>query len=250
MDAPDQPSTRILLLRREGRPHKVRQAAHAFNEMQARIKRLLSDRTQMFAALSHDLRTPLTILRLRAEFIEDEEQHAKMLADIADMEAMINATLAFLRDEGAQEASKAIDLAATLTTMCDTLADAGHDVAFSGAPRALLHGQPMALRRAFRNLVDNAVKYGNRARVVLRIDTERIVVEILDDGPGIPAEEREKVFQPFYRMERSRSRETGGFGLGLTMARSTIRTHGGDVTLADRPEGGLRLTVSLPRGPV
>jgi signal transduction histidine kinase len=230
-------------------PSEVRQAAHAFNEMQARIKRLLSDRTQMFAALSHDLRTPLTVLRLRAEFVEDEEQHDKMLADIAEMEAMINATLAFLRDEGAQEASKAIDLAATLATMCDTLADAGQNVGFSGAPRALLHGQPMALRRAFRNLVENAVKYGNRAQVVLCVNTECIVVEILDDGPGIPATEREKVFQPFYRMERSRSRETGGFGLGLTMARATIRAHGGDITLADRPEGGLRLTVSLPRKP-
>lgn len=228
-------------------PTEVRQAAHAFNEMQARIKRLLSDRTQMFAALSHDLRTPLTVLRLRAEFVEDEEQHDKMLADIAEMEEMINATLVFLRDEGVQEECMMIDLTATLATMCDTLTDAGRDVEFSGDPHALLFAQPMALRRAFRNLVDNAIKYGHRAHIVLFTDAERIVVDIFDEGPGIPEAEREKVFQPFYRMERSRNRETGGFGLGLTTARTTIRAHGGNIVLSDRPEGGLRLTVSLPR---
>ncbi|MBX9874980.1 MAG: HAMP domain-containing protein, partial [Beijerinckiaceae bacterium] len=219
-------------------PSEVRQAARAFNEMQGRIRRLLTDRTQMFAALSHDLRTPLTILRLRAEFVEDEEQHAKMLADIAEMESMIDATLAFLRDDGAQEATEAMDLAATLATMCDTLTDAGRQAHYSGEAHATLCCRPMELRRAFRNLIDNAVKYGDRAQVELSVTTERIVVDILDDGPGIPASEREKVFQPFYRMERSRNRETGGFGLGLTVARAAIHAHGGDIVLADRPEGG------------
>ncbi|MBP2311815.1 ATP-binding protein [Azospirillum soli] len=227
-------------------PSEVRQAAHAFNEMQKCIKRLLADRTQMFAALSHDLRTLLTVLRLRAEFIEDEEQHGRMLADIAEMETMIAATLAFLRDDGVQEETGVIDLAVTLATICDALTDAGGHATYAGARHVPLRCRPTTLKRAFMNLVDNAVKYGARARVVLSASAGRIRVDITDEGPGIPDAEMDQVFQPFYRVERSRNRETGGFGLGLTLARGAIRAHGGDLELANRPEGGLRVTVALP----
>ncbi|CAO3414077.1 ATP-binding protein [Azospirillum doebereinerae] len=227
-------------------PSEVRQAAHAFNEMQKRIQRLLADRTQMFAALSHDLRTPLTILRLRAEFVEDDEQHAKMLSEITDMETMISATLAFLRDDGVQEETEVIDLAVTLATICDTLTDSGRSAEYAGARHVPVRCRPAMLKRAFMNLIDNAVKYGTRARVTLSAGNGKIHVEVADEGPGIPEAEMEKVFHPFYRVERSRSRETGGFGLGLTIARGTIRAHGGDIGLTNHPDGGLRVTITLP----
>ncbi|GLR77414.1 HAMP domain-containing protein (plasmid) [Azospirillum oryzae] len=227
-------------------PSEVRLAAHAFNEMQKRIQRLLTDRTQMFAALSHDLRTPLTILRLRAEFVEDDEQHAKMLSEISDMETMISATLAFLRDDGVQEETEVIDLAVTLATICDTLTDSGYSAEYAGARHVPVRCRPVMLKRAFMNLIDNAVKYGARARVTLSVGNGKIHVEVVDEGPGIPEAEMEKVFHPFYRVERSRSRETGGFGLGLTIARTTIRAHGGDISLDNHPDGGLCVTITLP----
>lgn len=227
-------------------PSEVRQAAHAFNEMQGRIKRLLTDRTQMLAALSHDLRTPLTVIRLRAEFIEDEEQYDKMMTDIDEMEGMIATTLAFLRDDATQEETEIIDLASTLSTICGTLSDAGRHAEYSGERHAPLRCRPVTIKRAFMNLVGNAVKYGVRASVVLSVGDGRIRVDIYDEGPGIPEAEMERVFNPFYRVEPSRNRETGGFGLGLTIARGAIRAHGGDIELANRPEGGLQATVILP----
>ncbi|KAA0576140.1 HAMP domain-containing protein [Azospirillum sp. B21] len=227
-------------------PSEVRQAARAFNEMQRRIERLLSDRTQMFVALSHDLRTPLTVLRLRAEYIEDDDQHEKMLSDIADMEEMINAVLSFLRDDNKQEDTALADLAVTLATICDALNDAGGDAHYVGVSHLTVNCRPVTLRRAFMNLIDNAIKYGNGAQVCASVTARNVLVEIIDHGPGIPEAELDRVFQPFYRVERSRSRETGGYGLGLTIARSAIRSHGGDIVLSNRAEGGLRVTVLLP----
>ena len=215
--------------------------------MQERLKRFIEGRTQMFAAVSHDLRTPLTRLRLRAEFVEDEEQQAKMLADIEEMEAMIATTLAFAREEAADETRSAFDLAGLVRGVGEALAETGMDVTCT-APEALpFSGREQALRRALANLIDNAVKYGDRARVTLTAERAAARIVIDDDGPGIPEEQREKVFQPFYRLEASRSRETGGTGLGLAAARNAVRAHGGDVTLANRAEGGLRVTVVLPR---
>jgi len=229
-------------------PREVRAAASAFNEMQRRLQSFVRDRTQMLAAISHDLRTPITRMRLRAELIEDAEHRAHMLADLAEMEAMIAATLAFARDDAASEERRAFDFAVLLQGVCDEAADAGASAAYEGPDHATFTGRPMALKRAFANLVDNAAKYGTAARVTLVDGTGEAVVTVDDDGPGMAEDELEKVFQPFYRVEGSRSRETGGVGLGLAVVRSIVRAHGGEVALANRPEGGLRATVTLPKG--
>lgn len=228
-------------------PKEVRQSARTFNEMQRRIKKMITDRTQMLAAISHDLRTPITRLRLRAEFIDDEEQHRKMLADLEEMEAMIGSTLAFLRDDANKEEAKMIDLSALLGTICDDMADTGRRVRFTGPSHAILHCRPLVLKRAFTNLIDNAVTYGGGAEIRLSEMGSYLEVEVRDNGPGIPDREKERVFDPFYRIEGSRSRATGGTGLGLTVARSIIRGHGGDVLLQNAPEGGLKVIVRLPQ---
>ncbi|TQF76353.1 HAMP domain-containing protein [Elioraea sp. Yellowstone] len=230
-------------------PREVAQAAAAFNTMQARIRRFVEDRTAMLAAIGHDLRTPITRLRLRAEFIEDESLRARMLADLAEMEAMVAATLAFARDDAAAETAVPLDLAALLRTVADEANDvAGREAVTLEAPaHRTVTARPVALKRALGNLVGNAVAYAGSCRVRLAEGgngTVRITIE--DDGPGIPEDELERVFQPFHRVERSRSRETGGAGLGLPIARTILRGHGGDVTLANRPGGGLVATVTLP----
>jgi len=227
-------------------PTEIRQAARAFNDMQRRIERLLEDRTQMLAAISHDLRTPLTVMQLRSEFIGDDGLREKFLSDIADMEAMIGSTLSYLREERSGEKSEIVDVAAILQTICDDLADAGFPVHYDGLDHAPLRCRPVALKRAFTNLIDNAVKYGERANVKLSRADGGLSATIEDEGPGIPEAEREKVFAPFYRIEGSRSRETGGFGLGMAVARTTVRAHGGDILLADRLDRGLVVTVNLP----
>ncbi|MEM7351149.1 MAG: ATP-binding protein [Acidobacteriota bacterium] len=225
---------------------ELRRAIRAFNRMQERLRRLVDDRTRMLAAISHDLRTSLTRLRLRGEYIDDPEQRRKALADLDEMQAMLTSTLAFARDEALDEERTRLDLAALLQSLCDDLADAGQPVAWDGPDRLRFEGRPRALRRAFANLIDNAVRYGDEAEVTLAEGDERVEVRITDRGPGIPETEREKVFAPFYRLEPSRSRETGGAGLGLALARSVARHHGGDVHLDDRPDGGLVVRVDLP----
>ena len=227
-------------------PREVRRAAAAFNQMQRRLGRFIRDRTQMLAAVSHDLRTPITRLRLRAEFVEDADQRNKMLADLEQMESMISATLAFARDDAAEEPRKTFDLGVLLQDLCDDAADAGHAAAYEGAPHLAYGGRPTALKRAFANLIDNAIKYGGMAKVVLATAGDGITVVVEDDGPGIAEDELDKVFAPFYRVDPSRSRESGGTGLGLAVVRSVVRGHGGDVVLANRAEGGLRATVTLP----
>ncbi len=228
-------------------PAEVRGAAQAFNDMQERLRRLVENRTHMLAAISHDLRTPITALRLRAEFVEDEEERARMLATLDEMEALIGATLAFARDDAASEARRSVDLAALLASVCDDAADAGGDVALEAPPRLPFEGRPLALKRAFRNLVDNAVKHGGAARVALRPDGGGVRVTVDDDGPGIAEAELSQVLAPFYRIDKSRSRDTGGVGLGLSVALSVVQAHGGTLSLANLPEGGLRATVTLPR---
>ena len=229
-------------------PREVHLAARAFNEMQRRLGSYIEDRTRMLAAISHDLRTPITRMRLRAEFVEDEEQRRKMLDDLGEMEAMIAATLSFAREDAAGEARVALDLADLLQSLCDAAIDAGHTAAYAGERRFPFTGGPMALKRAFANLIDNAIKYGNTARVALTAREDEVVVTVEDDGPGIPEGEREKVFTAFYRIEGSRSRETGGVGLGLAVVRTIVRAHGGEVTLETAASGGLRAVVTLPRG--
>lgn len=228
-------------------PREVRNAARAFNEMQSRIRRLIEDRTQTLAAISHDLKTPITRLRLRAEFIEADEERAKLLRDLDEMEMMIDQALAFLRGDGRDEETRRVDASAMLEAIAADLADAGRPIALSSSREAIVRCKPLALKRALINLIDNALKYGRTARVQLIEGVQTITVVIEDDGPGIPLAEREIVFSPFYRLESSRSRETGGAGLGLTIARTVVRGLGGDVALADAPSGGLRVEVVLPK---
>ena len=225
---------------------ELRKAAGAFNRMQDRLRRLIDDRTMMLAAISHDLRTVLTRLTLRAEFIEDPQQREKAVADIDEMRSMLDASLSFARDDTAEEARTSVDLSSLLQSLCDDLADAGNAVHYEGPARLPYWSQPVALRRVFANLIGNALKYGVEATVTAAPLDGGVVVEIADRGPGIPTDKREQVFAPFYRLEGSRSRETGGTGLGLSVARGIVRRHGGDITLHDRKDGGLVVRVTLP----
>jgi two-component system, OmpR family, sensor kinase len=230
----------------EDGPREVRELASAFNEMQARIKRLIDDRTQALAAVSHDLKTPLTRLRLKSEGLKDKALATSIQADLAEMEAMLDQTLAYLSGDKADEAMRPLDLLALTQTLADEANDAGADVSVAGVGRLTIEGRPLALRRALGNLIANAVKYGERARVSIRGAAGSAIITIDDDGPGIPVGDVERAFQPFQRLEHSRSKDTGGFGLGLTIARTIIIGHGGLLTLANRPEGGLTATVVLP----
>ena len=232
----------------EGGPREVAVAARAFNTMAGNIRRFVADRTLMLAAIGHDLRTPITRLRLRAELLEDDRQRDRMLADLAEMEGMITATLAFARDDAAQEPAVPLDLAALARTVLDEAADSrpGALTAYDGPDRLVLPLRPVAMKRALANLVGNALAYGGAARVTLAREEGGVVLAVEDDGPGIPEAQLEQVFEPFRRLEESRNRETGGTGLGLTIARSIIRAHGGDVRLANRAGGGLRAELHLP----
>ncbi len=227
-------------------PVELRETVRAFNAMQAKIQAFVSDRTAMLAAISHDLRTPLTKIRLRGEFIEDDDQRARLFRDVDDMQAMVDSALAFFRDDLQDEEVTAFDFPELLRTIADDYADQGHLVVYDGVDRLAHRGKPFALKRAFTNLVDNAVKYGRAPELELRCRGDSVVVAVRDSGPGIPATAFEEVFAPFYRLERSRNRATGGVGLGLTSARSVIQGHGGSITLHNRESGGLELRVTLP----
>lgn len=225
---------------------EMRRAVQAFNGMQARLRRFVEDRTRMLAAISHDLRTPLTSLRLRAEDVESAEEREKMLAAIDDMIVMIEATLAFARDEASAEPRRRIDLTALVASVVDDMAAAGRPVVMEASPSVICECVPGALKRTVSNLIDNAVKYGKAAHVAVKSTPGTIAIIVEDEGPGIPEEELGQVFQPFYRVEESRSRETGGIGLGLAIAQSIAQAHGGEITLSNRQEGGLRATIGLP----
>lgn len=226
-------------------PIELRKAATAFNEMAARIGRFVRDRTAMIAAISHDLRTPITSLRLRAEFVEDEENRDKMLATIDEMAEMTQATLDFAKQDAQSEASQPLDLAALLESLAEDLSEQGLTVTADGLPRTVVSARATALKRGLRNLIENAVRYGECARVSIFIQADRAIVHIDDNGPGIPETELSRVFEPFTRLETSRNRETGGTGLGLAIARTIVHAHGGEVWLENR-KPGLRAVVSLP----
>lgn len=235
----------------EDGPLEVAKAAAAFNLMAARIRRFVQDRTFMLTAIGHDLRTPITRLRLRTEFLEDDDLRRKMLTDLDELEAMVAATLAFGREATASEPVTSLDLAVLTRTVLDEAADARPDMAdrlhYEGPTHLTVRARSLAVKRAIANLVANAVTYGGSARVKLRQpQAGMVLLDIEDDGPGIPPSELDRVFQPFHRIESSRNRETGGVGLGLPIARNIMRAHGGDVTLSNRPTGGTRATVSLP----
>jgi signal transduction histidine kinase len=238
----------------ESGPREIAAAAAAFNRMAERIRRFVEDRTFILTAIGHDLRTPITRLKLRAEFLDDEEMRAKILADLDEMEAMLSATLALGRDVSTSEKAAPLDLAALCQTVLDEANDAASEpvpLSYSGPERLSVIARPQALKRALANLVGNAVKYGGAAHLSLHPPPESgsermVVIDIDDDGPGLPPEMLERAFEPFFRAEESRNRERGGTGLGLTIARNILRAHGGDVVLLNRSEGGLRARVYLP----
>jgi signal transduction histidine kinase len=206
----------------------------------------------LLTAIGHDLRTPITRMKLRAEFIEDDDLRAKFIADLDELGMMVSATLAFGRDTADSEPAGVLDFAALLRTVLDDAADARPDAAeklsFEGPEHCVLSGRSVALKRAFANLVGNALKYGGCAHVTLAPpDPEGMLrITIEDEGPGVPPEQLERIFDPFFRVEESRNRETGGTGLGLPIARNILRAHGGDVVFANRPRGGARVTATLP----
>lgn len=221
--------------------------ADSFNQMQQRLKRFVDERTYMLAAISHDLRTPLTRLRLFAEYVRDEQQRKLVLNDIEEMEQMIRASLTFASDEARLEPHSGVDLAALLISLCDTVSDAGGNALYEGPDHAELPCQPVAMRRAFSNVIDNACKYGNEAQVRLVESADAIEVTVTDRGPGIPADQIALAFLPFRRLEGSRNRESGGVGLGLTIARDVFHGHGGSIILASAPSGGLVVRMRLPK---
>jgi signal transduction histidine kinase len=226
---------------------ETRRASRAFNDMQTRLRNLIENRTRLLAAISHDLRTPLTLLRLRTENVENPQERARMLSTIAEMDAMVAATLQFARYETATEVRRPTDVTALLQSIVDDMADAGMPVTMEPA-RPIVHDcRPNGLKRAIRNLLDNAVKYGKAARTAICATPIAIEITIDDEGLGIPAQELPRVFEPFYRADDSRSRDTGGTGLGLAIALSIVQAHDGELMLANRTEGGLRATMKLPR---
>lgn len=226
---------------------ETRQAARAFNAMQGRLRSLIENRTRLLAAISHDLRTPLTLLRLRAETVADAAERERMISTIDEMDGLIGATLAFARDEARSEPRRVADVTALAQSAVDDLADAGQDVTMAPGAAVVCECQPAALKRALGNLLDNAIKYGGAATVSVSGGPAEVIVAIEDKGPGIPQDALERVFEPFYRVDDSRSRETGGVGLGLAIARSLVQAMGGELVLENRPEGGLRAAIRLPR---
>jgi signal transduction histidine kinase len=200
----------------------------------------------MLAAISHDFRTPLTLLRLRVENVDDPVEREKMLSTIADLDAMVAATLSFASGGANRAPHRPTDLTALIASITDDLADGGLLVSMEAAQPVIHACDPATLKRALTNLIDNAVKYGGSATVAIRETPRAIEITIDDVGPGIPEEELTQVFEPLYRLEDSRSRETGGMGLGLAIAQSIIRAHGGRLTLSNRPRGGLRVLIAFP----
>ncbi|HRD78008.1 MAG TPA: ATP-binding protein [Hyphomicrobiaceae bacterium] len=243
--SPDGPRSEIA----EEGPREVRQLASAFNDMQTRIGELIDRRTQALAAVSHDLRTPLTRLKLRLSDIGDLALQKSVQADLAEMEAMIEATLAYLRGQETQEPPRPIDLAALLATVVDEARDAGHDAVLIAPPPITVTGRHLGLKRALTNLAANAVRFGTKVEVRAAISGAVVAIEIADNGPGIPVGQLDAVFEPFVRLETSRNRESGGVGLGLTIAKACIEADRGTLTLANRPEGGLVAVIRLPRQP-
>ena len=252
-------------------PVEARAMARADNRLRTRLATVLADQTRMLAAVSHDLRTPSTRLRLRVELVAEAELREALLRDLDEMDEMLTEVLEFLSHEVREEAVKSVDLTALLQSVCDDYADLGRPVTFSEPPPLTFHGvptlfastqqthvfqharkvrqscRPTALRRALCNLIDNALKYGHRADVQLDAGGDAVRIAVRDNGPGIPEDEMEKVFLPLYRLESSRQRSTGGIGLGLAIVKAVVAAHHGRIELRNRPEGGLVVSMELPR---
>ena len=225
---------------------EIRQASAAFNAMQARIRQHISQRTQMLAAITHDLQTPLTRMRLRLEKVGDGELQQRLVDDLSAMQEMVREGLDLARSMDTTETMRPLDLDSLLGSVCCDATDAGQEVDVIGSANRALMGRPMALRRCLVNLIDNAVKYGKKAVVTVDSAAGAARIRIRDNGPGIAPGEQARVFEPFYRVESSRSRESGGTGLGLTIARNIAEQHGGTICLCNHPDGGLEVTLVLP----
>jgi len=228
-------------------PSEVRETARAFNIMQQRLKNYIEDRAGILAAVSHDLKTPLTRLRLRADLMDDEELRQKTQKDLDEMEAMVGATLDFMRGTETAEPSQRLDLMALLESIQQDAQEAGKDVSIEGSVALPYSGKPLALKRCIVNLVENAVRYGGCAEIVIEEKDNELAITVCDHGPGIPEAQLEKVFNPFFRLENSRAQHTGGTGLGLGIARNIARAHGGDLALGNRAGGGLCASLTLPK---
>lgn len=227
-------------------PHEVRQAAQTFNLMQQRIREQVQARGRMLAAMSHDLRTPLSRLKLRVEQIDDARLHGQMTQDLDDMIGMLDATLTYLHEQRTSEALQLFDVQALIESLAENAQDQGDDVQFNGQCRPL-KTQPMALRSCLSNLIDNALRYAGTAQMEIQDLPQRLQVRVIDQGPGIDPDQYEAVFEPFYRLEGSRNRNSGGVGMGLTIAREAARRLGGELQLEATPGGGLTVVVDLPR---
>jgi signal transduction histidine kinase len=200
----------------------------------------------MLAAVGHDLRTPITTMRLRAEFIEDDEIRIRMLASLDEIQQMAEAALSFAREEAITESVQTVDLDALVQTVCADQVDINRDVDYTEIGQMPYRCRPNSLKRAVRNIVENAVIHGKRARVTLNGPGHEAWITVEDEGPGIPEDYMQQIFRPFVRMDAARGEETGGIGLGLAIARSIVRGHGGDIAVENRKEGGLRATIKLP----
>ena len=227
-------------------PQEVRRAAHAFNTMQTRLIRIMEDRARLLTAMSHDLKTPITRMRLRAELLDDDEQRLKFEKDLLEMEAMVAQTLDFMRGLG-HEAQQPVDLMALVARLRADQLEMGRTLTVTGQVATPISGMPLMLRRCLGNLLDNAALHGMAAHVTLTDGRDQVTIGIRDDGPGIAEPELERVFEPFYRLEGSRNRATGGTGLGLGIARDIARAHGGDLRLQNAPQGGLEAVLTLAR---
>ena len=228
-------------------PPVVREAAEAINQMQYRIQDLIRDRTQMLAAISHDLRTPITRMKLRSQFLNDAGLQSKFVSDLDEMNKMINEILAFAREEASTEDKKRLDLVSLMDTIIDEYRSMHVNIEFRcGLHRVIIMARPIALKRAFNNIINNARRYAHNVTVSLYVKTGRAIILFDDDGPGIPESEIKRVFEPFYRGEKSRNRDTGGVGLGLAVTHDIVLSHGGKISLQNRNTKGLRVRISLP----
>jgi signal transduction histidine kinase len=229
-------------------PSEVVAAAKAFNRMQDRLNRLIGSRTEMLAAISHDLRTPITRLRLRVEMLDDEHERGKLLSVLGEMESMVKSVLEFIRGAAPREQPRIVDVCALAESLCADAAEDGAPVTFVGDMRPInLSCRPAALRRALQNVIDNSVKHAGGAEVAVESAEAAVTIRVRDRGPGIPESQLEAVLRPFYRVEGSRSRESGGHGLGLSIAATIAHAHGGTLQLKNRGGGGLEVAMVVPR---
>jgi signal transduction histidine kinase len=228
-------------------PEEIRSVAKALNRMRERISTLIDDRTKMLAAISHDLRTPITRMRLRSEFIEDDVHRSRMLRDLDQMRSMLEQVLSFLRNDRKLESMTLVDVASTLQLITDQFADMGRKVAYDGPEHAMATVRPDDLHRSITNLVENAVRFGAEARVRLVVSPDHLTIDVEDDGPGISDARKNIMLEPFVRGDDARNMdEAAGFGLGLSIARSIVLAHGGELSLNDRQPRGLIVRIQLP----